>query len=232
MQFKYNHNGILVPDIVGTQCVNTLKIKDVNFPVRCGKCLPCKKRRRNEWALRLEHEYLFSDSAYFITLTYDDIHLPYHYWINKYQYKTHPVSKKKILLKRWKEKVYTDKPTLNRKDVQDYIKRIRNAQTKFYKGKAVISKKIRYYLCGEYGEKTHRPHYHIILFNFDVDNIAEITNKWKKGYTQISELNSARINYTAKYMFKHFNIKEKKRLYTAKDTNKFIKKKKSNNIII
>lgn len=208
MQFKYNHNGTLVPDIVGTQCINTLKIKDVEFPVRCGKCLPCKKRRRNEWSLRLEHEYLFSDSAFFITLTYEDKHLPYHYWQNKYIHETNPISKKKKVIKRWKEKVYTDKPTLNRKDVQDYLKRIRHAQTKFYKGKAVIPKNIRYYACAEYGEKTHRPHYHIILFNFDVDNIAQLDNKWTKGFTQIAELNSARINYTAKYMFKHFNIKD------------------------
>jgi hypothetical protein len=208
MKFHYNHNGILIPDIVGTQCVNTLKVKDVEFPVRCGKCLPCKKRRRNEWSLRLEHEYLFSDSAYFITLTYDDLNVPYHYWQNKYKYKIHPITKKKIVVKRWKEIVRTDKPTLNRKDVQDYIKRIRNAQTKYYKGKAVIPKKIRYYLCAEYGDKTYRPHYHIILFNYDVDNIIELDNKWHKGYTQISELNSARINYTAKYMFKSFNIKD------------------------
>ena len=39
-----------------------------------------------------------------------------------------------------------------------FIKRLR----KKYK-----NKKIRYFMCGEYGEKLGRPHYHVILFNHD-----------------------------------------------------------------
>lgn len=53
---------------------------DPNSPSRimvpCGKCVFCKHRRRQEWAYRLQMEAKFSDSSYFVTLTYDDYHLP------------------------------------------------------------------------------------------------------------------------------------------------------------
>lgn len=46
----------------------------VAFP--CGKCIACRINKKREWTLRLQHETAFADSAYFITLTYDDEHLP------------------------------------------------------------------------------------------------------------------------------------------------------------
>lgn len=46
---------------------------------------------------------------------------------------------------------------LEKRDVQLFIKRLR-----FHLSKENIQ--IRYYLCGEYGPKTHRPHYHAIIF--------------------------------------------------------------------
>ena len=42
----------------------------------CGQCKGCRYRRRMEWALRLKHEAMFHDSSVFVTLTYDDDHLP------------------------------------------------------------------------------------------------------------------------------------------------------------
>lgn len=43
-------------------------------------------------------------------------------------------------------------------DIQRFLKRLR---------KNFPNDKLRYFLCGEYGDDTQRPHYHIILFNFD-----------------------------------------------------------------
>lgn len=52
----------------------------VKFPqgleVPCGQCMPCRIARREEWSLRLMHESLFWDSCIFVTLTYDNDHLP------------------------------------------------------------------------------------------------------------------------------------------------------------
>lgn len=38
--------------------------------VPCGKCVQCKKRRRNQWGFRLFQEMQVSDSVCFMTLTY------------------------------------------------------------------------------------------------------------------------------------------------------------------
>ena len=46
--------------------------------VPCGKCAWCRKAKRNEWCLRFEveqRENMFTD---FITLTYDEQHVPYY----------------------------------------------------------------------------------------------------------------------------------------------------------
>lgn len=51
--------------------------------------------------------------------------------------------------------------TLVPEDVQKFLKRLRRDQE--YRG---IDKKIRFFLAGEYGEKFHRPHYHLILFDW------------------------------------------------------------------
>ena len=44
--------------------------------VPCGKCAACLTNRRNDWAVRLKVEHQNADSAYFITLTYDEQHQP------------------------------------------------------------------------------------------------------------------------------------------------------------
>lgn len=185
----------MVPDIIATACSNSIKLKDIEFRIPCGKCLNCKKKRRSDWSLRLEHEYLYSDSALFITLTYNDASIPRNRGI----------------------------ATLNKKDLQDYIKRLRNSHVAYVSRELGIrksevknhSKQIRYYAVGEYGSKTNRPHYHILLFNYDIANLKPIEAQWKNtqtghplGFVDIGKVSSASINYTTKYMFKQWGKKD------------------------
>lgn len=46
------------------------------FPVPCGKCDACKCAKAREWSLRCLMEYETAGSAVFVTLTYDDVHIP------------------------------------------------------------------------------------------------------------------------------------------------------------
>ena len=44
----------------------------------CGKCLSCRIAKRSEWAMRMIHELDNFNCAVFVTLTYDEDHLPPH----------------------------------------------------------------------------------------------------------------------------------------------------------
>lgn len=74
--------------------------------VPCGKCPNCLKARANAWAFRLYNEMKVSETASFITLTYEDV----------------PLSPSGI-------------PTLKKKDFQDFMKRLRkinDGKIKYY----------------------------------------------------------------------------------------------------
>lgn len=44
--------------------------------VPCGRCMPCRRMRTSQWAQRMIHELPYHDYSVFVTLTYDDVHLP------------------------------------------------------------------------------------------------------------------------------------------------------------
>lgn len=45
-------------------------------PIRCGQCMECRLAYSREWAIRITHEQQMHDRSCFLTLTYDDAHLP------------------------------------------------------------------------------------------------------------------------------------------------------------
>jgi len=49
---------------------------DRPLELACGQCMDCRLRRARDWALRMMHESQSYDANCFITLTYDDGHLP------------------------------------------------------------------------------------------------------------------------------------------------------------
>lgn len=65
--------------------------------------------------------------------------------------------------------------SVDRSVLQKALKRLR---------KALPGVKIRYYMCGEYGEQNGRPHYHAVLLGVEPDWKTEVT-RWGKGYRVI-----------------------------------------------
>lgn len=120
------------------------------------------------------HEASLYESNSFVTLTYDDEHLP-------------------------------PDNCLHYPDVQRFLKRVRKGYKPF-----------RFFLCGEYGDKTQRPHYHICFFGLDWDDKrywsrpskhtlyrSETLEKlWPFGSALIGSLTYESAGYTARYCVK------------------------------
>lgn len=107
----------------------------------------------------------------FVTLTYDDDHLP-------------------------------AGGHLEPRSVQLWLKRAR---------KELYPRRFRYFLVGEYGDVSRRPHYHLSLFgvsslsrNADTGEYFErsAARTWGKGFVQVAEFNELTAQYVAGYVVK------------------------------
>lgn len=143
--------------------------------VPCGSCIGCRLDRSLQWAVRCVHEASLYEKNCFLTLTYDNEHLP-------------------------------EGGSLMLSDFQKFLKKLRKEN----------GHKIRYFHCGEYGEKLRRPHYHALLFNHDFDDKYEwriengnklyrspgLEKLWDLGNSEIGDVTFASAAYVARYVMK------------------------------
>lgn len=151
-----------------------LKRHNINREIKiaCGQCIGCRLERARQWAVRISHEAQLHEENSFLTLTYDDEHLPPDY-------------------------------SLRYRDCQLFLKKLRKKS------------KIRYFICGEYGALTSRPHYHAALFGKDFHEDRQphgrsgdyttytsptLDNLWQKGRAIIGDLTYQSANYIAGYI--------------------------------
>lgn len=90
--------------------------------------------------------------------------------------------------------------TLKKRDLQLFMKKLRTQAHR-----DGWSHKIKYYACGEYGGKTNRPHYHIILFNAPpayMDFNGRIESLWTQGLCHIGSVTDGSIGYVTGYVLK------------------------------
>jgi hypothetical protein len=85
--------------------------------------------------------------------------------------------------------------TLRPVDLQLFFKRLRKAHGKAHNNATPI----KYFAIGEYGGRTWRPHYHIIIFNCKPELIQDA---WQKGQVHYGNVSGASIGYTLKYVMK------------------------------
>lgn len=156
------------------------------IPVPCGKCPDCRARRASGWSFRLMEETKHALSAHFITLTYGTSHAP--------------ITSNTYL-------------SLSKTDLQKFFKRLRKAHDtrRSQIAQGLISKvlhrpldgerpvSIKYYAVGEYGGKFKRPHYHVIIFNAQVELIQ---SAWQLGQVHYGTVTPASVGYTLKYVSK------------------------------
>lgn len=175
--------------------------------IPCGNCFQCKAVKAREWSFRCIKEAQKYPKNIMLTLTYDDKHIPTSTYVDK---ETGEVC---------------TSYTLRKDDVTKFMKRLRK---KFGDG-------IRFFMCGEYGSDdeyvtwkgeikkgTERPHYHIILFNFEPEDMRfykwsycdwskdknplfkskEIEKLWPYGFVDLNEVNKETAEYVARYTTK------------------------------
>lgn len=125
------------------------------------------------------HESETRSSTHFITLTYDEKHLP-------------------------------EAGSLNPRDTKNFIKALRKR-----------TGPLSYYLCGEYGSKKDRPHYHAVLYGADLSDRHLYTHRnsqpvwhspllaesWTLGSHEFTNFNYAAALYTSGYIRKKLSLK-------------------------
>lgn len=97
--------------------------------------------------------------------------------------------------------------SLNHRDFQLFMKRVRKK----------FKRNIRYYMCGEYGPLTGRPHYHAALFGLDFRDRVPcgksksgeimyeselLTKLWGLGNVTVQDLTPQSAGYVARYVLK------------------------------
>lgn len=110
------------------------------------------------------------------------------------------------------EEHYPSDGSLNKKVMQDFNKRVR----KHFAGS--VKSDYKYYLCGEYGPATLRPHYHLAMLGVDLNppewifvkmqdghpiyTSPTLSRLWPFGFNSIDYLNKTTINYVTGYIQK------------------------------
>lgn len=130
-----------------------IKTKEGEIKVPCGKCLVCKKKRKQIWVEKIIQENNYHKEKCFVTCTFDNKIL------------RDPNSKAR---KYGASPDFVFNIEYSKKYVQKFIKRVRKKYT---------DKKISFYHVAEYGENTQRPHHHFIFWGTDFNK-----NKWHQTY--------------------------------------------------
>lgn len=98
--------------------------------------------------------------------------------------------------------------TLVKEDLQKFFKRLR---------KSISPQKIKYFACGEYGDKFDRPHYHAIIIGLSVKEQKHIINNWHYGFVKVGIAEPDSINYVCKYINKKYSGELAKKEFTDKN---------------
>nr|WAE43853.1 MAG: replication initiator protein [Microviridae sp.] len=81
---------------------------------------------------------------------------------------------------------------LDKYEFQLFWKRMRKA----------CNRKIKYFACGEYGERFGRPHYHAICFGLGLGDQDLIEEVWENGFVDVGFVSYKSARYVADYLNK------------------------------
>lgn len=181
----------MIDSIIKQEPVVVNNRKGIPVMVPCGNCVACRLEYSKDWANRMLLEAQYHERNSFITLTYDEQHVPITEYTND-------------------EGVTDLSMTLVHADFTSFMKRLRRRLEYDF------DVHIRFYACGEYGSHTFRPHYHAIIFGWDFPdrNVYQQTVSgklctsrllqecWSYGFTTVSDMSWETCAYVARYCMK------------------------------
>lgn len=147
-----------------------------DITLACGQCIGCRLAKSQQWAIRCLHESKLHPTSMFLTLTYDEAHVPAN-------------------------------GSLDHRHFQLFMKKLRNS----------LGHRVRYFMCGEYGELNLRPHYHALIFGhwfpdsydwgkspagYQQFRSATLEKLWGLGHCVIGRVTKDSAGYCARYALK------------------------------
>lgn len=187
-----------------------VKYYNEELSIQCGQCIGCRLEYSRQWAMRCMDEASLYENNSFITLTYDDKHLPKGGSLEKRDFQ--------LFMKKLRKDIYA-------KDI--------------ISGPVPDEKKVRYFHAGEYGETNGRPHYHACLFNYRFDDLVLYTvNRngdklynsktlealWPQGMSIVGDVTFESAAYVARYVLKKYTGKQSDDHYLNKQTGEILPK--------
>lgn len=161
---------------------------------KCDSCPECLKEKASSWALRGYFEAKVHADSCMVTLTYDNY------------------------MRNSRGEIVGELPPdtalkVNRRDIQLFVKRLRKWWSKTH------NDPIKVLYCSEYGSRTHRAHYHAILFGVKFPDTCLykrsrrgnpiyksniLTRLWGHGICTVDSQNvtASCISYCTKYLAK------------------------------
>lgn len=217
-----------------------VKTKHGLVKVACGHCAACINRKTSQLTTQCNIEAQKHRFVYFVTLTYADDYLPVCRVVRHLdRYVFVDVSRRDCVgdlcdhatsvMAVTHVQDFTDGffnlyykklnlhpeyhgliPYLSRRDYQLFLKRLRkNLSIK-------TNESIRYFLCGEYGPRHFRPHFHLILFTNSpavADHLREaVSQSWHYGRIDFQASKGGCANYVSKYINSFSHLSKVQRL--------------------
>lgn len=202
-----NANGkhpIFFPSDINTISETEFLSRQGSLLIPCGNCVGCRLDYSRQWAIRCIFEAKLWTDNHFITLTYAVPPISKHVKVDE--------DTGQVLLEE-------DVMSLLPSDLTKFLKDLRAYYKYHYDFEG-----IRFFGCGEYGDKNKRPHYHVILFNCPIFDLYEVDEPsstglkqwsshvlediWKHGLVRIGEVTFESCAYVARYIMKKHKGKD------------------------
>lgn len=198
----------------------------------CRQCQWCRLERSRAWAIRILHEAALYENNVFLSLTYDDQHLPPN---GNLVYRDYQLFMKRLRQAVVRETTALGKGGDNSTTAPNFITTLRADMG------ARPHAPLRFYMAGEYGDQLGRPHFHACIFNLgfldqeplrktktghQLYRSATLEKIWTEGFSSIGAVTFESAAYVARYVMKKVTGNQAKKHYeqtnleTGEITNK------------